>query len=65
MTYQKQVDDMFYYEYSYYMRKHEITDDISNIPCDDEVKLGEDVQVAYGQSAKGKSVEFRSSNVGE
>lgn len=56
---------MFYYEYSYYMRKHEITDDISNIPCDDEVELGEDVQVAYGQSAKGKSVEFQSSNVGE
>ena len=65
VTYHKKVDDMFYYEYSYYMRKHEITDDIPNIPYDDEAELGEDVQVAYEQSAKGKSVESQSSNVVE
>lgn len=47
------------------MRKHEIIDDILNIPHDDEAKLGEDVQVAYGQGAQGKNAEARSSNAVE
>lgn len=41
----QQVDDMFFYGYRCYMRKHGIIDDIPNIPSDEENEtiLGEKV----------------------
>ena len=51
VAYQKQVDDMFFYEYSYSMRKQGITDDILSILSYEKIKLGEVVQVADGQGA--------------
>lgn len=51
MAYQKQVDDMFFYEYSYNMRKHGIIDDIPSIQSYDEIELCEVIQVADGQGA--------------
>lgn len=35
-TYQQQVNDMFFYDYYCYMKKHDITDDIPIIPSDEE-----------------------------
>lgn len=56
---QKQADDMFFYDYSCCMRKHKITDDIPNIPYDDddEANLSEDTPVAYKQDTQGKDTE--------
>lgn len=40
-VYQQQVDDMFFYGYQWCMKKHNITNDISNIPSkgEDETEL--------------------------
>ena len=45
VAYQQQVDDMFFYDYHCCMKRHDITDDILNIPSnnEDEVMLGERV----------------------
>ena len=45
MAYQWQVDNIFFYGYRCCMKKHGITDDIPNIPLDDEDKaiLGDEV----------------------
>ena len=45
MAYQWQVDNIFFYGYRCRMKKHGITDDIPNIPLDDEdkVMLGDEV----------------------
>lgn len=45
VPYQQQVDDMFFYDYRCYMRKHGIIDDIPNIPLDEENEtiLGEKI----------------------
>ena len=45
MAYQQQVDDMFFYDYHCCMKRHDITDDILNIPSndEDEAMLGEGV----------------------
>ena len=61
-VYQKQVDD---YGYNYYIRKHEITNDIPNISSDNEVKLGEDVIAANKQNAQEKTIEAQLSTVVE
>ena len=55
MAYQWQVDDMFFYGYRCCMKKHGITDDIPNIPLDDEDKamLGDEAGQDNG-SAMGK-----------
>lgn len=39
VAYQKQVDDMFFYEYRCCMRKHGIINDIPSILSDDEVEM--------------------------
>lgn len=46
VAYQQQVDDMFFYNYRYCMKKHDITNDIPSIPSDDEdeTMLGEGVE---------------------
>lgn len=55
VAYQWQVDDMFFYGYRCCMKKHGITDDIPNIPLDDEDKamLGDEAGQDNG-SAMGK-----------
>lgn len=35
-AHQKQVDEMFFYGYRYHMRKHGITNDVPNLPSDDD-----------------------------
>ena len=46
VVYQHQVDDMFFYDYWCCMKKHSITNDIPNIPSDEEndVVLGEEAK---------------------
>ena len=39
MAYQQQVDDMFFYNYHCYMKKHGITDDIPSIMLDDKKEV--------------------------
>lgn len=48
-AYQHQVDDMFFYDYQCCTKKHGITDDIHNIPSneDDEVELDYGVRQGY------------------
>lgn len=43
VAYQQQVDDMSFYSYRCYMKKHDIIDDIPSIPTnkEDEAILGE------------------------
>ena len=56
MTYQQQVDDMFFYSHCCCMKKHDITNNIPNIPFDndkDEVVLGDDFAVRDGSTADG------------
>ena len=56
MTYQQQVDDMFFYNHRCGMKKHDITNDIPNIPVDndkDEVVLGDDFAAGDGSTADG------------
>ena len=56
MTYQQQVDDMFFYSHRCCMKKHDITNDIPNIPFDndkDEVVLGDDFAAGDGSTADG------------
>lgn len=36
VAYQQQVDDMFFYDYHCCTKRHDITDDILNIPSNDE-----------------------------
>ena len=45
LTYQQQVDDMFFSDYQCCMKKHDITNYIPNIPLneEDEVELDDDV----------------------
>ncbi|WKA06515.1 hypothetical protein VitviT2T_024411 [Vitis vinifera] len=56
MTYQQQVDDMFFYNHRCCMKKHDITNDIPNIPFDndkDEVVLGDNFAVGDGSTVDG------------
>ena len=50
--YQKQVDDMFFFGYQCYMKKHGIMQDIHSYPSDDEVEVVGGPTRGDGEAAK-------------
>ena len=55
VAYQKQVDDMLFYDYNYYMRKHKIMDDIHSILFVDEEEPGKETLAVDGRDVNDKS----------
>ena len=58
VAYQQQVNDIFFYDYCCYMKKHDITDDIPSIPSDEEneANLGEEAEQGDDLTMGDKSV---------
>ena len=49
--YQKQVENMFFFSYRCFMKKHGITQDIPNYPSDDEDTVADDLAQGDGDIA--------------